>query len=80
MFYGDAMFIGNSHKRYIYLLRLIAVSHVASLKYSENLVRFTIAADTLMIFAGENFYRGNRRQRVAIMFKGPIGGYVEVSF
>ena len=35
--------------------------------YREKLTKLKIAADILMAFAGEFFYRRNRRHRVAIM-------------
>ena len=42
-------------KRDIYLLRFIAV---ASIKMSEKLTRLKIAADNLIVFAGEFFTEG----------------------
>ena len=48
-------------KRDIYLLRLSRRS------ISEKLTRLKIAADNLIVFAGEFFYRRNKRHRIAIM-------------
>ena len=64
MFYGPAMFIGNSQKHIIpYLSSPVGRCDIMSrLSNSEKLARFKIAADTLMTFVGEVFYRGNRTE------------------
>ena len=75
MSYGHTMFIGNRQKEAIYFNIFLGLS-LWRRSNSEKLTRFKIAADTLITFAGDFFYRRKRRHRVAIMYVVQI----EVSF